>query len=138
MEPLIPCVAHLAGIWAEEIGGISMLVDEQRALTDTVLDAARRIASLDRTLIGTTWRVRQKPWARAVRDIVRGRSWDHPSIQLADLIAGAGQAVARRHAGAPSAAGDRLHSLVVPLITQESMVPHDEPARFAEVSEQTV
>lgn len=136
MEPLIPCVTHLAGIWADEIGGISMLVDEQRALPDTVLDPMRRMASLDRTLIGASWRVRQKPWVRAVRDIVRGSSKDHPSIQLADLIAGAGQAVARRHAGAPSVAGDRLHPLIVPLITPESMVPHDEPARFAEASEQ--
>ncbi|GLY83363.1 hypothetical protein Airi02_012930 [Actinoallomurus iriomotensis] len=136
MEPLIPSVAHLAGIWAEEIGGMSMLVDEQRALTDTVLDAARRMASLDRTLIGTTWRVRRKPWDKAVRSIVRGSSRDHPSIQLADLIAGAGRAVARRHAGSSSVAGDRLYPLIVPLITKESMVPHDEPARFAEVSEQ--
>ncbi|MFG2525640.1 hypothetical protein [Streptomyces sp. NPDC048527] len=36
-----------------------------------------------------------------VLSLLRGSSADHPSIQLADLPAGATAAVAGRHAGAP-------------------------------------
>ncbi len=133
MEPLIPCLPEVAHLWSREIGGMSVLVDEHRVLTDTVLDVIGKVAASDIQLAGPFKGIRKRPWAKAVRTVVRGVSRDHPSIQLADLIAGAGQAVARRHAGVPSTAGERLYPLVVPLISAESIVPHDDPARFAAI-----
>ncbi len=133
MEPLIPCLPEVAHLWSREIGGLSVLVDEHRVLTDTVLDFIGKVAASDIQLAGPFKGIRKRAWAKAVRTVVRGVSRDHPSIQLADLIAGAGQVVARRHAGVPSTAGERLYPLVVPLISAESIVPHDDPARFAAI-----
>ncbi len=66
---------------------------------------------------------------------MRGISRAHPSIQLADLIAGAGRAVARRHTGAPSPAGERLYPSVIPLISTESLVPYDSTTRFSSIDQ---
>jgi hypothetical protein len=133
MEPLIPCLTSIANLWSKRIGRVSVLVDEHRVLTDTALDVMREIAAWDMFQVGRSMGVRKRPPSQAVQAIVRGASQRHPSIQLADLIAGAGQAIARRHAGMPSLAGERLWPLVVPLIAAESMVPHDEPERFATI-----
>jgi hypothetical protein len=134
MEPLIPCLPVIAGSWSRKIGGLSMLADEHKVLTDARLEMITRVAALDIELAGPGKGVSQRPWEQAVRAVVRGVSLDHPSIQLADLVAGAGQAVARRHAGIASPAGERLFTAVVPLISPQSLVPEDEPARFATVN----
>ena len=131
MEALIPCIPLIGHWWSTQIGGLSMLVDEHRVLTDEELNMIAKRAALDVEFSGPAKGVRRRPHARAVRAVVRGVSRAHPSIQLADLVAGAGQAVARRHAGVPSLAGERLYPAVVPLISAGSLVFHDDPARFA-------
>lgn len=133
MEPLIAALPLIASLWSDEIGALNMLADEHKVLTDERLDFIARVAALDIQFAGPGMGVRRRPPARAVRAVVRGVSRDHPSIQLADLVAGAGQAVARRHAGAPSPPGERLYPIVVPMISPESLVPHDDPARFATI-----
>jgi hypothetical protein len=135
MEPLIAALPLIANLWSDEIGAVTMLFDEHKVLTDERLDIIARAAALDVQFAGPGMGVRRRPPARAVRAAVRGVSRDHPSIQLADLMAGAGQAVARRHAGVPSPAGERLYPLVVPMISPESLVPHDDPERFAAVDQ---
>jgi hypothetical protein len=131
MEPLIPCLNSVVGSWSALLGGVSAIVDEQKILTDTRLDQIRAAASWRPGPFGRFARV---PDEQAVRAMVRGVSSHHPSIQLADLVAGAGQAVARRHMGAQSPAGEDLWPVIVPLISDRSMVPHDEPRRFSLVS----
>jgi len=133
MEPLIAALPLIANLWSDEIGALSMLTDEHKVLTDERLDIIARRAALDVQPAGPGMGVRRRPPERAVRAVLRGVSRDHPSIQLADLVAGAGQAVARRHAGVPSPPGERLYPLIVPVISPESLVPHDDPARFAAV-----
>lgn len=131
MEPLIPCLGSIAVKWTERIGILSLLADEHKVLTDDILDAAHKGASID---IGPLGKFITVPPSRSVRSIMRGVSRDHPSIQLADLVAGAGQAVARRHCGSSSPAGDNIWRTVVPIISSYSMVPHDDPDRFSSVS----
>ena len=133
LEPLIAALPLIGNIWSDEIGTLTMLADEHNVLTDDMLDVIAREAAVDLEISGSRVRSRPRPPDRAVRGVVRGISRDHPSIQLADLVAGAGQAVARRHSGVPSPAGEHLYPLVVPLISRQSLVPHDEPARFAEI-----
>lgn len=135
MEPLIPCLPMIGRLWSREIGALTMLVDEHRVLTDDRLDIIARAAALDIELAGPAMGVRRRPHSRSVRAVMRGISRAHPSIQLADLIAGAGQAVARRHAGAPLPAGERLYPAVIPLISAESLVPHDSPTRFGSIDQ---
>jgi hypothetical protein len=65
---------------------------------------------------------------------VDGVGFDHSAGPHADLIAGAGQAVCRRHVGAPSRAGGRLYPSVIPLISAESLVPHGSPTRFSNIT----
>ena len=134
LEPLITALPLIGTLWSDEIGALNMLLDEQRALTDERLDHIATFAAIDVQFSGPRMGARRRPPDRAVRSVVRGVSRDHPSIQLADLVAGAGQATARRHVGAPSIAGERLYPLVVPLISPESLVPHDEPERFAVIA----
>jgi hypothetical protein len=133
MEPLIPCLASVVDVWAKRVDGIRVLVDEQRVFTDSTLDNIRKLSSLE---IGPLGRVIHRPAHQVVRTIVRGVSTAHPSVQLADLVAGAGQVVGRRHAGEPSKAGERLWPAVVPLISDRSMVAHDEPDRFSSPTSQ--
>jgi hypothetical protein len=135
MEPPIPCLPMIGRLWSREIGAVSMLVDEHRVLTDDMLDIIGRAAALDIQPAGPATGVRRRPHSRAVRTVTRGISRAHPSIQLADLIAGAGQAVARRHAGVPSLVGERLYPAVIPLISAESLVPHDSPGRFSSIGQ---
>jgi hypothetical protein len=135
MEPLITVLPLIARLWSDEIGALSMLTDEHKVLTDGELYSIASAAALDIEFSGLGVSAWQRPAARAVRSVVRGVSRAHPSIQLADLVAGAGQAVARRHAGTLSPAGDVLFPVVIPMISPESLVPHDEPTRFASVSQ---
>jgi hypothetical protein len=131
MEPLIAALPLIANLWSDEIGALSMLTDEHKVMTDERLGITAKMAALDVQFAGPGMGARRRPAERAVRAVLRGVSRDHPSIQLADLVAGAGREVARRHAGAASPAGERLYPLIVPVISPESLVPHDDPARFA-------
>jgi hypothetical protein len=131
MEPLIPSLSHIAILWSSHLDRPSLLVDEQRVLTDDAIEEIIRATTLGVELTGPARHINRAP--TAVRTIVRGRSQEHPSIQLADLVAGAGLEVARRHNGASSPAGDHLYPVVVPMISAESMVAHDDPTQFATV-----
>ncbi|MEV6159470.1 hypothetical protein AB0L53_54970 [Nonomuraea sp. NPDC052129] len=127
MEPLVPCVTAAIAWWANRLVDINVLTDEQRVLTDDRLSMIAKAAPLKwgpiRVLPGTP-----------LRSLVRGVSKAHPSIQLADLVAGAGQAVARRHVGAPSVAGEELWQTIVPIITDNGMTSGGDPGRFAAVN----
>lgn len=128
LEPLIPSLNVCASDWCEALGRVSVLVDEQRVYTDERLDRIRVATSVRPGPLGGVVRT---PESRGVQAVLRGGSQDHPSIQLADLVAGAGREVARRHVGRrPSPAGELLWRAVVPLISAHSLVPHDEPERF--------
>ncbi|WP_432108503.1 hypothetical protein [Streptomyces sp. AA1529] len=127
MEMLVPSVAQIARLWAARLGPVSVLTDEQTALTDSALGTVHR-------LVRVAWGPTPSATvvAAPVRSLLRGSSADHPSIQLADLLAGATAAVAGRHAGAPSAAGDDLWPVVVPLLEESSLLPYDTPEGLAE------
>lgn len=133
MEPLIAALPLIANLWSDEIGALSMLTDEHKVLTDERLDIIAKMAALDVQFAGPGMGARRRPPERAVSAVLRGVSQDHPSIQLADLVAGAGREVARRHAGGLSPTGERLYPFIVPVISPESLVPHDDPTRFATV-----
>ncbi|MEU5796204.1 hypothetical protein ABZ800_22190 [Streptomyces sp. NPDC047813] len=126
LEPLIPAVAAITANWSRKLGRVNMLVDDQRALSDANLDD-----------IETEARDRGHPEFRYLSrgvhlgQLLRGQSTQHPSLQLADLISGAGFSVAQRHHGLANPAGEDLYSVVVPLIDVAGMLPHDEPARVA-------
>ncbi|GGT74258.1 hypothetical protein GCM10010207_84630 [Streptomyces atratus] len=64
--------------------------------------------------------------------LLRGKSSDRPSLQFADLVAGAGFAVTKRHDGHITPAGEDLYSVLVPLIDPAGMLSHDEPNRLAQ------
>ncbi|MFD8916107.1 hypothetical protein [Streptomyces sp. NPDC059575] len=130
LEPLIPAVRVVTEIWSKKLGRVNLLVDDQKALTDARFDE-----------IETDIRDRGHPEFRYLSHGVhlghlrRGRSVEHPSLQLADLLSGAGYAVAECYAGVPNPAGEDLYSAVVPLIDQMSLLPHDEPATVARPTE---
>ncbi|MFF2964414.1 hypothetical protein ACFVT1_37255 [Streptomyces sp. NPDC057963] len=67
----------------------------------------------------------------ALPHLLRGSSEQHPSIQLADLLAGATAAVAERHAGTSSPAADDLLHVIVPLVENESLLPYNSAATLA-------
>ncbi|MFJ7345805.1 hypothetical protein ACIQU3_36690 [Streptomyces sp. NPDC101110] len=90
-------------------GKLQVLADDQRLLTDDKLDVLERGAMA----VGL---VRGLIKGNHLQDLVRGRSVDHPSLQLADLVVGAGRAVARWHDGEDDPAGDDLHPVVAPLV----------------------
>ncbi|MBP2400838.1 hypothetical protein [Streptomyces syringium] len=97
LEMLIPAVAQTARRWGIRIGRVSLLTHEQRMLTDDVLHTVLRFAT---SPSGMTLLTREP--AAPVHTIVHGSSARHPSIQLADLLAGTAAAVTERHAGNPS------------------------------------
>jgi hypothetical protein len=96
LEPLIAALPLIGLLWSDEIGALDMLLDEQRVLTDERLDHIAKFAAIDIRLSGPRMSARRRPPDRAVRSVARRVSRDHTSIQLADLVAGAGQATARR------------------------------------------
>ncbi|WP_407989081.1 DUF3800 domain-containing protein [Kitasatospora sp. CMC57] len=120
MEPLIPSLVALVTEATERFGRLHVLADDQKLFTDSNLDYVDAGIKAMTTLQGLN--------ADTLRgELRRGRSIDHPSLQLADLVSGAGLAVARRYAGESSPAGDDLVSEVSPLILKTSLVPYDEP-----------
>ncbi|WP_406733575.1 hypothetical protein [Streptomyces sp. NBC_01794] len=127
LDPLITAVPTVVLHASARHGGkIHALADDQRLLTDDKLDVLERGA----IAVGM---VRGLVEGGHLVDLVRGRSVDHPSLQLADLVAGAGRAVARRHDGEEDPAGDDLHPVVIPLVDPEGLFLHEEPERLATV-----
>ncbi len=126
LEPLIPATAAIIGNWSRKLGRVNFLLDDQRSMTDTNLD-----------LIEDEARGRSHPEFRYLShgihlgELLRGSSKEHPSLQLADLVSGAGYAVAERHDGQANPAGDDLFEAVVPLIDPAGLLSHDDPGRVA-------
>ncbi|MEU1050196.1 hypothetical protein ABZ400_34270 [Streptomyces sp. NPDC005897] len=107
-------------------GKVQVLADDQRLLTDDKLEVLERGA----TAVGLVHGLIK---GNHLQDLVRGRSVDHPSLQLADLIAGAGRVVARWHDGEDEPAGDDLHLVVAPLVNPQGLLMDEEPEDFARV-----
>ncbi|MYV51649.1 DUF3800 domain-containing protein [Streptomyces sp. SID3212] len=126
LELLDTAVATLARAWSERLGTISVLADEHRELTDTRLEVARDVL---RTGAGATPSSMHR--RLRIQRMVRGSSHDHPSIQLADLLAGAAGIVAKAGTGEPTSAGVLLRPVILPLIEQTSLVPTEGPDPFS-------
>ncbi|MFB9578826.1 DUF3800 domain-containing protein [Streptomyces yanii] len=104
LEMLVPSIAEVARRWSRRLNGpVSILTDDQKPLTDERLGY---LAGALRVTQGATPSSRVK--GIALPHLLRGSSEEHPSIQLADLLAGATAAVAERHAGTSSPAADDL------------------------------
>lgn len=127
LEPLIPGVAAVTGNWSRRVGRVNILTDDQRTLTDQHLDD---IADDARGLGHPEFRYISRDVS--LGELLRGKSSHHPSLQLADLVAGAGFAVAKRHAGHLTPAGEDLYPVIVPLIDPAGMLSHDDPSRVAQ------
>lgn len=129
LEPLIPAVAAMTANWSRRLGRVNMLVDDQRVLSDANLDDIEAEAH-------GRGHPELRYLSRGVHlgQLLRGQSTQHPSLQLADLISGAGFSVAQCHNGLANSAGEDLYPVVVPLIDAAGMLPHDEPARVADPS----
>lgn len=111
--------------WARPLGALHVLADEQRALTDEVLDLIagelRRPGAITREL-----------GERRVdlRELVRGESASHTSLQLADLLTGAGGLVMNNPTGSDRAA-DVLRATIIPLIDVTSLLPSEDLSPFS-------
>ncbi|WP_326809753.1 hypothetical protein OIE62_40420 [Streptomyces scopuliridis] len=119
LELLVSSVAQAARRWGGQLGPVSVLADEQTALTD---DGLENITKVVRNGWGATPSSRQRPVD--LRALVRGTSMNHPSIQLADLLAGAVRVSYEHQAGTKlSEAGEDLWPAVVPLLDGASAAP---------------
>ncbi|MGW1278852.1 hypothetical protein ACWD4V_18115 [Streptomyces tsukubensis] len=107
-------------------GKLLVLADDQRLLTDDKLDVLERGA----TAVGLVHGLIE---GNHLRDLVRGRSVDHPSLQLADLVAGAGRVIARWHDDEDEPAGDDLHLVVASLVDPQGLLMDEGPEVFARV-----
>lgn len=125
MEPLVPAVAALIGEWVNRLGPVSVLADEQLTLTDQILDVFATLSSMSLNEARTGWT--RGPHSASVH---RGSSIDHPSIQLADLVAGAGLAVARGEVDPAHGVPSALRAVVLNAVARNSLLPHDEPGRI--------
>lgn len=119
LEMLVPALGQAARYWAERLGPVHVLADEQRSLTDEALEYLG--PQLRRSWGATPSSIVP---GRPVRSLARGDSAAHPSIQLADLLAGAAAtAVASGLGDQHSDAGDHLWPVIRPLIDPDSLVP---------------
>ncbi|MGW4660269.1 DUF3800 domain-containing protein [Streptomyces sp. NPDC004279] len=107
-------------------GKLQVLADDQRLLTDDKLAVLERGA----TAVGVVHGLIEE---QHLQHLVRGRSVDHPSLQLADLVAGAGRAVARWHDGEDDPAGNDLHLVVAPLVDRGGLLMNERPEDFARI-----
>jgi hypothetical protein len=123
LEMLIPAVSQTARRWGHRLGRVSLLTDEQRMLTDAALRTVRLYA---RSPVGMTLLTRERGVDAAA--VVRGSSTGHPSVQLADLLAGAAAAVTERHAGRLSPVAESLWPVIVPFVDKYSLMPYTDPA----------
>ncbi|MFJ4624637.1 DUF3800 domain-containing protein [Streptomyces sp. NPDC088812] len=127
MDPLVTAVPTVILHASIRYGGkLQVLADDQRLLTDDKLDVLERGATAVGMVHGL---IRQDH----LQELVRGRSVDHPSLQLADLVAGAGRAVARWHDGEDDPAGDDLHPVVAPLMDPQGLLMDEGPEDFARI-----
>lgn len=127
MDPLIPAIPSVILRAAIHHGErVRALADDQRLLTDDKLDVLQRSAAA----MGA---IEQLIEDDHLGGLLRGRSTDHPSLQLADLVAGAGLTVARRHDGETDSDGDDLYTAVVPLIDRSGLIMGKGPEDFATV-----
>ena len=127
LEMLVPSIAETARHWVKRLEEpVSLLTDEQKTLTD------ERLGLLTQVLGHTSGAT---PSSRVggipLQLLLRGTSTDHPSVQLADLLAGATAAVAARHAGVDTPVADDLCSSVIPLVNDESLLPYDSASALA-------
>jgi hypothetical protein len=127
MDPLVTAVPTVILHASIRYGGkLQVLADDQRLLTDDKLEVLERGA----TAVGLVHGLIK---GNHLQDLVRGRSVDHPSLQLADLIAGAGRVVARWADGEDEPAGDDLHLVVAPLVDPGGLLMDEGPEDFARV-----
>ena len=117
MEPLIPCVAAAIGSAAEAYRAVRALGDEHRLLTDSTLELMHKGVNALQAFEGLRER-------NSLEQLVRGRSCEHPSLQLADLVAGSGYAVGLRCSGEETEAGLQLAPAIIPLIDPQSLMPY--------------
>ena len=132
MEPLIPTMPAVLNEWSRQVGPASLLMDAHKVLTDDRIDILWKAMTAGHPDFRFLW-TGLRP-----RGLARGDSWNHPSIQLADLVAGAGRAVAHFHEGLTTSTaevGAALAASVAPLITPHSLIAHDEPIRFSRPKE---
>lgn len=122
MEALIPSVTHVLRSWSQMFGHVNALLDEHRFFTDARIRKLLDGSTIHPGPYGEFVRRHNMP---AARRIVRGRSVDHPSIQLADLVAGAALEALRSRAQTPSERGRQLVSTIIPLINEGSLLPYD-------------
>lgn len=72
-------------MWSQRIGKVNILTDEQKTLTDKHLD------EIHSQLSGNGFPAFRYMVSQVrIGELVRGQSSQHPSLQLADLVAGAG------------------------------------------------
>lgn len=100
MDPIIPALTALVSSASARFGRLDILADEQRLLTDEKFDL------LDKAIAAmiTMWHRRDGQALRG--ELLRGQSASHPSLQLADLVSGAGLAATRRGDADPASHED--------------------------------
>ncbi|GGX76019.1 hypothetical protein GCM10010324_21970 [Streptomyces hiroshimensis] len=126
-DPLVTAVPTVILHASIRYGGkLQVLADDQRLLTDDKLDVLERGA----TAVGLVQRLIKQSH---LQSLVRGRSVDHLSLQLADLMAGAGRAVARWHASQDDPAGQDLHPMVAALVDPGGLLMDEMPDDFTRV-----
>ncbi|MFF2780909.1 hypothetical protein ACFVU3_39200 [Streptomyces sp. NPDC058052] len=126
-DPLVTAVPTVILHAAIRFGGkLQVLADDQRLLTDDKLDVLERGA----TAVGLVQGLIKQSH---LESLGCGRSVDHPSLQLADLVAGAGRAVARWHDGQDDPAGQDLHPVVAPLVDPGGLLINEKPDDFTRV-----
>jgi hypothetical protein len=118
LDPLIPCLAESLRYWCTQPGmkGARFLHDRQNVLTDSRIDTVlAHVRSPHPEFLRFTPPV-------PVGELVRGDSAQHPSLQLADVVAGAGRAAAEFAMGIrddPTAA--TLAEVMGPHISENSL-----------------
>ncbi|MFI6281841.1 hypothetical protein [Streptomyces sp. NPDC050988] len=126
-DPLVTAVPTVILHASLRYGGrLQVIADDQRLLTDDKLDVLERGAAAVGMVHGLIK-------GNHLQDLVRGRSVDHPCLQLADLVAGAGRAVARWHDGQDDPAGEDLHPVVAPLVDPGSLLMDEKPEDFTRI-----
>lgn len=116
LEMLVPSLAQLIR-WTHPMGAVSVLVDEQTVFTDGVLEVMHENLRVPDPIARRLHQPRID-----LRALVRGSSAAHPSIQLADLLAGAAGLVTNTTRGQDPIA-DALRSCVLGLLDENSLVP---------------
>ncbi|MED7928175.1 hypothetical protein SMD20_28230 [Nonomuraea sp. LP-02] len=111
LDPLAALIPDNIRYWYQTSGDFRLLHDEHSLLTpDFVMLMLRALWVTHPSLVGIA------PKAR-VAYFATGKSSEHPSIQLADLAAGAGRVVVAAHLGQITPTASILKSAFAPLIT---------------------